>query len=76
MLAAWLKKEMAKEAEEMGWSEGRAQIQKAWKLRVEDVEAWEQRKSEVEGDSGVFIEPRPTQPSDELVTAENNDYAG
>lgn len=65
MLAAWYKKEMVKEAREEGIETGRAQKQRAWKLWLEELEAWEQRKVSVESAGDTFTEHRPCPPSDD-----------
>ena len=61
MLAAWYKREMRIKGRE----EGRAEKQRAWKLWLEELEAWEQRKASVESDGKTFTEPRPCPPSDD-----------
>ena len=71
MLAAWYKKEMQiksreegrEEGRAEGREEGRAQKQQAWELWLEELEAWEKRKSSAEGDGSAFTEPRPSPPS-------------
>ena len=63
MLTAWYKKQMEEKARE----EGRAEIQRAWMLWLEDVDAWERRKAEAERTGDAFGEPRPTPPSGERV---------
>ena len=71
MLAAWYKKEMQLKSREEGRAEGRAegreegraQNQQAWELWLEELEAWEKRKSSAEGDGNAFTEPRPSPPS-------------
>ncbi len=70
MLAAWYKKEMQiksreegrEEGRAEGREEGRAQKQQAWELWLEELEAWEKRKSSAEGDGSAFTEPRPSPP--------------
>ena len=61
MLAAWYKREMQIKARE----EGRAENQRVWKLWLEELEAWEQRKVSAESDGKTFTEPRPCPPSDD-----------
>ena len=71
MLAAWYKKEMQiksreegrEEGRAEGREEGRAQKQQAWELWLEELEAWEKRRSSAEGDGSAFTEPRPSPPS-------------
>ena len=65
MLATWLRKEMVREAREEGIETGRAQKQRAWKLWLEELEAWEQRRASAESDGKTFTEPRPCPPSDD-----------
>ena len=77
MLAAWLKREMVREAEEKGREEGleqglgrgiergRASERKAWKTWLRETEEWESRKSEAERLGYTFIEPRPEVPGSE-----------
>ena len=61
MLAAWYKREMRIKGRE----EGRAENQRVWKLWLEELEAWEQRKASTESDGKTFTEPRPCPPSDD-----------
>ena len=67
MLAAWYKKEMQiksrEEGRQEGRQEGREQERKAWKLWLEEVDAWEQRKSDAEREGSTFHEPRPVPPT-------------
>lgn len=75
MLAAWYKKEMQIKSREEGRAEGRAeglaegreegrtQNQQAWELWLEELNAWEKRRSSAEGDGRAFTEPRPSPPS-------------
>ena len=77
MLAAWYKKQMVNEAREEGRAEGietgraegietgRAQKQRAWKIWLEELEAWEERRASAESDGKTFTEPRPCPPSDD-----------
>ena len=58
MLAAWLKREMGREAEE----KGRASERKAWESWLRETEERESRKSEAERSGYAFIEPRPDVP--------------
>ena len=63
MLAAWLKREMVKEAREQGHTEGRAEAYQTWHGWLRDVEEWEQRKAAAEMDGQDFNEPRPAPPT-------------
>ena len=58
MLAAWLKKEMVKEAEERG----REEADRTWAAWLEEVGAWEHRKAQADREGKTFIEPRPEPP--------------
>ena len=60
MLAAWLKREMVREARE----QGRAEAYQTWHGWLRDVEAWEQEKAEAEKEGREFTTPRPTPPVD------------
>ena len=65
MLAAWLKREMVKEAKERGRAEAFREWQD-WRSRVED---WERRKAEAEREGRAFNEPAPQAPDAEQHTS-------
>ena len=60
MLAAWLKREMVKEARE----QGRALERGAWLYWRRLHKHWEQRKAEAEKEGREFTEPRPLRPDE------------
>ena len=60
MLAAWLKREMVREARE----QGRSQEREAWLNWRRELQAWEQRKAAAESEGGAFDEPPPEAPAD------------
>ena len=58
MLAAWLKREMVREAEE----KGRAEVWGIWQRWQIDLEAWEERRAAAVSEGSEFGEPRPEPP--------------
>ncbi len=65
MLAAWVRRELIKEAREKGRAEGQALEREAWKDWRRKLEEWEQRKADAENNGRAFDEPRPDPPADD-----------
>ena len=61
MLAAWLKKEMVREAR----AEGRSERREAWLTWAARVREWEQRRIEAKNEGKPFHDPSPVPPDSE-----------